>query len=575
MDAHRDAACVRTIDRGLFPSDTLDYATVLLRGAPRTGKSVALAQYSLALEERHGCLPVYYAVDMDTECHNPTVMLNYICYRFSEALGRDWQNIDDRISDEKLIFGTKIKVNDSLIELERRLAELCAECRNCGLHPVILIDAPESLAGDRYRSKLLMANEHATLIVAAGEEVAYSCGLGVTCRSYTADEAIRVIDTYFRSEAKEIHESVWELLLVQSRTSDGFHSVGWLALTLYWLTNLDAKDFAGMAELDYDSEESKIEQYMLGFIESLPIDEDRMLIDFAAHTGRMFNSVLVGRAMTALALSPYGIEERELAMLVGDQWDPLLFADFRRWLVPFISESPALRSWHLKSRSLKESLTAIYSDEKAEFYDRMIRILQALPKADPVRKRDLPYYAMAADDFALCASLMASPSDTTGEYFVLAMNGMPKARILEIAKGIIAMADERQRPAAAVFLILMLLLRNGILPMKSIIDLAISSSRGLDPALYGYNEYALTCLSVLWSELSFITKYHGTADDSVYASEMLLNIGRIKYRCFPSFDSKQSLYKGLTAMASFYMESGQYEQCMALYNEIAELSKAD
>lgn len=575
MCAHMNALCTNVIKRDVFPSQVIDYKTVRLDGPDRCGKSVCLAAYALELEERDDCLPLYYATDMDTECHNPGTMLNYFCYRLSAALGRQWEDIADSISDEKLIFGTRIKVNTALETLEHTLSDLCRECDAGGIHPVIMVDTPENITGDRYRSTLLFANDYSTTIIVCGNDAPYNCALHLKCGLYTHDEASDAIDTYFRSNVKELHKSAKDALLRHSGIGAEQHFPGWLALTMYWLANINADDFARIAELDCDSDESKIEHYLLDLINSLPVNEGELLEQFVLNGDSIFDRDLSDIALTAFALSPYGIEERELAAIAGKHWDPLGFARFRRWLAPFISESPALRSWHIKSSSVQRSLAATFADKTPAFYDNMIRVLMDLPPGDPVRQRDLPFYAIAAGNFTLCASLMASPTEMTGEYFSLAIAKFPADALKPICRGIISGSAPEKRPAATVFLILMILLRSGLMPMRDIIGIAVSVIPDLMPESYGNHEYSLTCLSCLWTELSLIARHYGTEADSISISEALLDVGRVKYRRYPSFDSKQSLYKGLTAMAQHYMQTGDYERSMALYNELAELSSID
>lgn len=573
LETHRHSLTLNTVHKDKMSVGQLTPgACIKVDGPPRCGKSVFLAQIVSSLTELPDFLPIYYSTLADTECRNPMTMLNYFCYMLCLSFGKEWEEVQENTETETLIFGTKVNVNNAFPVLEKKLASLCKSCCESGKKPVFLIDSIDMLAGERYRDSLLFANDFSTIIFACPQDTDIACSSVYSCRHYDRRTAEAVINTALEAEAKELHLSAMKALTDRAMLPDGSYSAGWLSLALYWLVNLDAHDFDSIRNNEAESEEAKIEKYFIDFICSLPVDEGTLLREFAMNNGSIFGPELVSPAVTALALSPFGISERELSALVGENWDELDFARFRRWFAPFISESPSLRSWQIKSPSIRESLKQMTD---GSFYRKMTWILEALPEEDPVRKRDLPSYALAAEDYALCASLLASPSGSTAENFALALSLLTSDKRIDAGYKIMSAAKQEDKPAVAAFLILMLFLRKNMVPVETIAAFASDIVPAMIPDDYADNEYALTCLSALCSELSLLTENFGTPEQFMLMAETLLATGRTKYKRYRSFDSKQSLYKGLVAMASCYMENGEYEKSMAAYAELAELSASD
>lgn len=577
MDAHRYDIEANTIKRELIDAQLLKSSRIIcIEGESRSGKSVLLAQEARELEEIEGILPIYYSTLADTECRDPMTMLNYFGYKMTKSLGEKWEEISGEYRNETMIFGTQVQVNNAFPVLERKLTELCSRLVSEGRLPVFLIDSFDQLIGERYDSILPLGDcDSAAIVFVSADDKERGCTDRFRSSNYSEADADAIISSTLGMESKDIHASVRNMLKAKSKRDDGTYSVGWLSMALYWMKNLNADDFAAISRNAAAGDERKMEQYFIELVNDMPADEGGLFREFALKNGKVFSEEMVNTAIIALSLSPFGIAERELAALSGAHWDELSFARFRRWFGHFVSESPGLRSWHLRSDSIRESLKNGLKGEAQEFHSKMSEILDVLPPDDPVRRRDLPFHLLASGNYSRLASIIVNAKKYMVEDFAMAMSLFTVEERIQAGYAIMKACDADRRPEALAFIILMLYLRNDMIPKDKVIDFAADMERLLPAELYAGNEYSLTCLSTVWSELSLLAKYNGSTEQQLLLAEALINVGRTKYRHYKSFDSKQSLYKGIMALSAFYMECGEFDRCMELYSELAELSDAD
>jgi hypothetical protein len=571
LDEHCYNLTINTVSKDVLSINSIQVGSCFkVTGAPRSGKSVFLAQIALMLEEvNSGYIPIYYSTLADTNCRNPMTMLNYIGYRLSQVAGIDWEDITTDEETVTLFFGTKVKVNNSYAVLEKKIAGLCDTCKQSGRVPVFLIDSIDMLIGERYRNMLFFSNNSSIVIFACPSDVNTHCTSFYECRHCNDEIAIKIISGVLKSQSKELHHSVIDAIIKRASFHNGTYSVGWITLALYWIMNLSAKDYESIRNINTANEEGKIENYFIELINSLPENEESVFVDLAQKNSTFFGQELVSKVISALALSHFGIAERELAAIVGGSWDELKFAQLRHWLAPFISESISLGSWQLKSPSIRNLLK---NAANKDFFKKMVDVLKSLPNDDPVRKQELPSYALAAEDYHLCASMQASYKDYDDvESFAIAFSELSINSRIQAGFKIINAADKKDKPAVATFIILMMFLRKNMIPINNIIGFTNNVMTSLNPYDYSDDEYSLNCISTICAEISLLSKNYGSTEETKTISDLLLSVGRVRFSLSKSFNSKQTLYKGLISMASYYMECGDYEKCSELYSEIAEL----
>lgn len=546
--------------------------TIRIDGKPQCGKSVLLAQLATFLGQQKNLVPIYYDVLLEAECTSPRIMLNFFGQKISEALDLKWSDVSSDFSESKMIYGTKIRLDGSLVILENNIKELCFKCREKGFLPIFIIDSIDQLSEDRYSRNLLFSNEACCVVFTAGEDSSVSSDSIFFLDEFCKDEAERHIQTYFSDVAKEIHQDVRRSMLQRVLTTDSRYNPGRLSLLLYWIKNLDAEDFMTIGSMKGSGEEN-IRDYMLNLIESLPDDYASIFRMMSASSGRIFGKSFVEKSLQTLVFSPNGIQERELEVALGDDWNALRFAEFRRVMSPFISYSQATHYWKLSSKSLISSLSESFDDTAVSFHKKMSLHLWEIDSNDHIRQLNLPYHAIRAMEYEMCSHLLANPDSTTSESFNMALCSYPKASLLEIARQILNSSEKSEISAVSVFLVINILMRQDCLSKSDILDFACSIISQIEPCESDMDEYQLTCLSYLWSELSLMARHDGSLEQYSMISETLLLVGRLKFRLYPTNDSKQSLYKGCMALASFHMDNGNFEKSMEYYNLIAELSK--
>lgn len=145
-------------------------------------------------------------------------------------------------------------------------------------------------------------------------------------------DAEELIDLTFSRNFKELSSEIREALLSKYR-SDGtpaHASPLWLNLALTMLMELGDEDFRAIHNISSDASQS-INQYLLGLVKSFPAEADALFTKFVEMSCRYFDPDLTIRALTYIALAPFGIEERQLEAVIGDKWDPLEFESLRQW----------------------------------------------------------------------------------------------------------------------------------------------------------------------------------------------------------------------------------------------------
>lgn len=170
------------------------------------------------------------------------------------------------------------------------------------------------------------------------------------------NDAISLIETTFRKNDKEIWPELTEALLSVSGDKPAYHSPLWLKMALTILLEIGSEDFREINDVEADADDLKISNYLTRTAKGFPPTPDdlfRYFIDFSAC---FFNRTLVVDTLCYIATAQYGIDERYLAILLGDNWNQLEFESLRLWLRDFLVKSQGSDRWILNHNILRRVL---------------------------------------------------------------------------------------------------------------------------------------------------------------------------------------------------------------------------
>lgn len=122
-----------------------------------------------------------------------------------------------------------------------------------------------------------------------------------------------------------------------------------------FLLGMDADDFKQIRSSEGSSEEDKINNYMLSFIEDLPLDLNGMYNQIIRTIEERYGTKSIV-PLKVLSLSRNGLDEDKLHHILKSDFDLLQFHFIRQFLHQSLTDNFASKSWYFKQNSVKTAL---------------------------------------------------------------------------------------------------------------------------------------------------------------------------------------------------------------------------
>ncbi len=401
---------------------------LVLTGESGSGKSSVFSMmYKTMINE--DCLVLAHSAGISTDANNVEALLRKWNRQLREFLGieedkeekeapgkREGIEKDIRGIDEPGLLTGDMQKSVSKLEIEKlqeKFIELLWQASE-KKRVILLIDALdrfEPTTRAQYMTWLPQSPPvNAKLLVMAitgTEEDAVQYHKGFSSRSieyFTEEEAREMLYSLGRRQHKTLPKKVEEKIIEKER-KDGLKACSsplWLSLAVNILMAMDADDFEKMSELKGKGDE-QIETYMQEMAEQFPAMPGDLFMDLIGRASRIFGETFTPSLFNFIACSRSGLRESDLEVLVPAkaemEWDPLTFANLRRWFRAHLVEQGEGHRWNLAHSILRYTLTEkMEPDNLNKLHVSISSHLLSLFSRDPLRTTETMYHLIQQDD---------------------------------------------------------------------------------------------------------------------------------------------------------------------------------
>lgn len=380
---------------------------IILHAPSGQGKSTFLCQLYRHLKSNKGVEVLFYSAVANRNSSSMGNLIVSFAYRIAAVLGEEYKIIEK--NNHNILSNTDFQDFSSLIgkggyeynnvkeEMSyeqlviNRLVQLIAKYKKIGEKQIVfLIDAY-----DRFECSFLLHSlkwlktlNVAFVITSTTDNVInnkiFSTFLKMELPGFSRENALEYICN--NCYGKELHSSVINTILGKKNENGNYAYASplWLKLMVHVLTSLDISDFLNIDLLQEEDKEKRIHNYMQNIIRQTPSTPGEALIFFIdkaeTYIGREFST----EVLLLLAFSNFGLREKDLQCLMGDNWSTLDFAVLHRWIRPYLMIGNHSQ-WYLAHQLFVDTLTNKYKDNALSIYDRLLDYCLKLPSDDVIR----------------------------------------------------------------------------------------------------------------------------------------------------------------------------------------------
>lgn len=323
-------------------SDILEGKNALVYGDEGYGKTSLSFAVSQELKQR-GRIVLYHTVGCSDLSYDPHEMI------------WEW---NQRLVEFTRFRGTSYQRMGSIEDEWSRLYHLA------GLQPgkvTIVIDSIDLLHGGFCRDNMMFALPSDIQFVIFSKERLPNWEKGLKAVPFrleglTESEAVDLVDQICGFKGKRLGQQVVDTILRTRVSEDGLYSPLDLLTLLGFLVSMNAGDFKEIRNGEGESEEDKIERYMISLINGTPRELKGMYDVLIQQIGAVFGD----RALVpfkVLALSRSGLDEEELHSILGPGFDLLQFTLVRQYLHQTLTDDFASRRWQFRQNTVRKALT--------------------------------------------------------------------------------------------------------------------------------------------------------------------------------------------------------------------------
>ncbi|MEG1648800.1 MAG: DUF4062 domain-containing protein [Rikenellaceae bacterium] len=219
---------------------------------------------------------------------------------------------------------------------------------------------------------------------------------------FTHNEALQYIELRSTRDHKNIHAKVSQKLMsVSTEGHYAYCSPLWLSLASDVIFSIDNMDFEKIRHRSEDDNEEKIENYLFDLIDNFPSDAGKLFIELLKRASDTFGDNLTNETFAYITETRRGLREKDLSVLIGDDWNELRFASMRRWFRKILVENGQDGKWYIAHNKIKEALKEHFSEDKTKRNYAIINHLQLLSADDPLRYEEILYHIWVNKDYVL------------------------------------------------------------------------------------------------------------------------------------------------------------------------------
>ena len=336
-----------------------------------------------------------------------------------------------QFESDKVFEGNKIKKLDSIEKEWNRLHSLS---RIIPKRFTIIIDSIDRMNDDFGNSNLMIVLPSDIQFIILSREKLPNWEYALKTTPFNLDgisksEALELINKTCGFHGKDINPIVADRILLKRCNKYCSYSPLDLLTILDFLLGMDAEDYKQIRSSSGSSEEDKINNYMISFIEGVSHEISGMY-------NRIFHDIEEIYGLKAivplkvLSLSRRGLDEDKLNQILKQNFDLLQFTIVRQLLHQSLTDNFASKKWYFKQDSVRRTLVD-YSSPSLPSNEYFIKIMSEAPCLEEERI----YYALIIQNHvALMRYIAAYDNDTITRELVKATNATSLNHILECLK---------------------------------------------------------------------------------------------------------------------------------------------
>ena len=336
-----------------------------------------------------------------------------------------------QFESDKVFEGNKIKKLDSIEKEWNRLHSLS---RIIPKRFTIIIDSIDRMNDDFGNSNLMIVLPSDIQFIILSREKLPNWEYALKTTPFNLDgisksEALELINKTCGFHGKDINPIVADRILLKRCNKYCSYSPLDLLTILDFLLGMDAEHYKQIRSSSGSSEEDKINNYMISFIEGVSHEISGMY-------NRIFHDIEEIYGLKAivplkvLSLSRRGLDEDKLNQILKQNFDLLQFTIVRQLLHQSLTDNFASKKWYFKQDSVRRTLVD-YSSPSLPSNEYFIKIMSEAPCLEEERI----YYALIIQNHvALMRYIAAYDNDTITRELVKATNATSLNHILECLK---------------------------------------------------------------------------------------------------------------------------------------------
>lgn len=245
---------------------------------------------------------------------------------------------------------------------EKAFAHLILRVQTAGYIPIILVDSIDGLLQNQITALINFIPVNVPFVITTLPTAIRTLSVRserfkvLDLQPFEREDAISMINMILSPTFKQLpKDSVDMLLSVENADMIcAYKSPLWLKMALSILAELGNEDFRNIHNCLTLREDEKIDVYLKQIIASFPSEVDKMFDYFLVQTCKFFSSSLTKKALAIIAISQFGVNEKQLETLIGSDWDSLEFTSLCHWLQGIIFKNSKNQKWNFSHQIFRK-----------------------------------------------------------------------------------------------------------------------------------------------------------------------------------------------------------------------------
>lgn len=241
--------------------------------------------------------------------------------------------------------------------------------------------------------------------------------------------------------------------------------------------------------------------------------------------------------------------------MLGNDWDAIAFANFCRWMSPFITEDSRYHRWRLNRNWVREVSDSI------EQHKSVANMLKDFPKSDVVRHTELFYHAFSARMAKLCAQLIADGSAHDMADIVLLMDTLSRQELFDFCIEMVKVVSTTIRAEVLGKIILSAIVGRTFKDPQLATQITISALPYITDDCYN-SSYDYSCVCEVLKD-RILNDKHFCSGQSLETLATALHKIAIRWKqIYPCKGADTALGVVIMELSQFYLKRGEADKAM-------------